>query len=66
VNILSFISLLILCQEVAKMVKTAKNGPQLTPLIAPTILELKKSLFNKIYCSNIKLKMLFYKIFFSF
>jgi len=46
-----------------KMAKTAKNVLQLTSLIAPTILQLEKSLENKFLCSNIKLKMLFYKLF---
>jgi len=31
-------------QKTAKMAKKAKNGPQLTSLISPTILELEKSL----------------------
>jgi len=34
-------------KRMAKMVKTAKNGLQLTSLTAPTILELEKSLQNK-------------------
>jgi len=46
--------------------KMAKNGLQLTSLIAPTILELEKSLKNKTFCSNNKLKILLFKLFFSF
>jgi len=35
--------------------KIAKNGLQFMSLIAPTILELEKSLYNnKFFCSNIK------------
>jgi len=40
--------------------KTAKMAIMATSsLIAPTILEQEKSLLFKIFCSNIKLKMLF-------
>jgi len=45
-----------------KMAKKAKNGFKLTFLIAPTILELEIILLNKIFCSNIKLRMLLYKL----
>jgi len=41
------------------MAEIAKNGLQLSSLKAPTILELEKSLKNKFFGSNIKLKMLF-------
>jgi len=77
VNILRFVSLLILCLEVevikrncrhrhhfkmAKNSKKGKNGkkwPSTSSLKTPTISELEKSLLNKIFCSNITLKMLF-------
>jgi len=49
-----------------KMAKTAKNGLKLLSLIASKILELEKSLLNKIFCPNIKLKVLFYKFFSNF
>jgi len=44
--------------------KNAKKGKKW--LVAPTILKLEKSLSNKIFCSNYKLKMLFLKLFFIF
>jgi len=70
VHILCFISLLIIClgvevikrllwplKELVAPFKNRKNGLQLTSLIAPTILKLEKSLENKIFRSNIKLKI---------
>jgi len=50
----------------AKMAKLARNGFQLTSLIGPTILVLEESLLDKTFCSNIKLKMLPYKLFSCF
>jgi len=46
-------------EKTAKMAKTAKNGLQPMSLIALTILKIEKSLLNKIFCLNNKLKMLF-------
>jgi len=43
----------------------AKGGLQLASLIATKILELEKSLLNKIFCSNIKLKMLMFSLAFN-
>jgi len=49
--------------KTAKTGKTTKDGPQLTSLKAPSILELEKSVLNMVFCSNNKLKILFYKLF---
>jgi len=50
----------------AKTAKTAKYGLQLISLIAPKSLESEKSLLYKTFCSNIKLKLMFFKLFSSF
>jgi len=79
VHLLRFESFLIWCLEVEVIkrllwplneptapLKTVKNGLQLTSLISSTILELEKYLENNVLFLNIKLKILFYKLFYSF